>query len=334
MKVWIDISNSPHVMFFRSLIGQIEPEEILVTARDFGPIFQLLKAHQMPFKRIGKHGGRSNRGKLIASAQRTEKLAKVVDRWQPDVCVHKYSVEGARVAIGLGIPYIAVADNELAGAQNLLTLPFADTVVVPKAVGKSMRPLVNGRQVTFDGVCEVAHAKGFRPDRTLLEKLRLDTSKPIAVLRPHPYEAAYSRNNADFLNDVIDKLNRQNAEPQIVVLPRTSRDKRYAEVKNVRVPAPVDSLSLIAQADLVISGGGTMNREAAILGTPNICCFPEGLMDVNKYLIKKGLMAYATPDALVDEVDLSIEKVSGRKRAKGMENPIPLIKSELRKLVK
>ena len=164
MKLWIDISNSPHVMFFRTLINQFEPEDVLVTARDFGPIFKLLKSHNIAFTRVGKHGGKSNSGKLIASAQRTEKLAKVVDKWGPDICVHKYSVEGARTAVGLGISLIAIADNELAGAQNVLTLPFADTVVIPEAVRLHFKPLVNGELKTFDGVCEAAHVKEFEPD--------------------------------------------------------------------------------------------------------------------------------------------------------------------------
>jgi len=153
------------------------------------------------------------------------------------------------------------------------------------------------------------------------------------VLRPQPYEASYSNDNSDFIGALIDRINAQNPKVQIVVLPRTFRDKKYCFKKNVVVPNPLDSLSLIAHADLVISGGGTMDREAAMLGTPNICCFPEGLMAVNKYLIKKGLMEYATPRNLLKK-DLKIEKVSRRKRPKGIENPIPLIKSELRKLVK
>lgn len=126
MKVWVDISNAPHVTFFKSVVKELEKEhDILVTARDYGPIFDLLKMYKIKFKPVGEHGGRNLAKKLVKSSERIIELVDLIEKEKPDICLYKYSVEAARVAFGLQIPSIAIADNEYAYAQNILTLPFA-----------------------------------------------------------------------------------------------------------------------------------------------------------------------------------------------------------------
>jgi len=306
MKIWIDISNAPHVRFFRKLMAM---EDVLVTARNFGPIPQMLDSLGVDYKLIGEHGGSEPKKKLIASSNRVSELAEVVSEFKPDIAVHKYSVEGARVAVGLNLPYIAVADNEIAYFQNLLTLPFAKTIVLPKAIDK-----IDGAGskeetiIRFDGVCEVAHVQDFTPDRTVLEKI--DTgSDPLVVVRDSALHAAYNHGET-FLGNLLPILEDQ---AKVVVVPREGQKAPAG----VTLTDELDTLSLCYYADAVISGGGTMTREAALLGTRAISMFPKKLA-VDDYLISKGLLEHITADNLSN---LEIKKEKKRKVPE-MENPI------------
>lgn len=340
MKVWIDISNAPHVIFFKSLIKELKKERyaVLVTARDYGPIFGLLRMYKIKFIPVGEHGGKDIGDKLLKSAERTLELGKLIRKEKPDVCVYKYSIEAARVAFGLGIPSIAVADNEYGFAQNMLTLPFATKVVVPKAIMKKELEkygVTEDKLVQFDGVCEIANVRGFKPVEDIFSQLGLSKAQPLVVLRPEPYLASYYGRKSNFLEPIIRKLNKDNKRVQIVVIPRSDVEKRLElKFRNVKViEKAVDALSLSHNADLVVSAGGTMNREAALLGTPTISCFPEKFLAVDRYLVSKGLMKYAEPSELLKK-NLRVKKKKASKKKISMEDPTNLIKKEIKRLVK
>ncbi len=340
MKVWIDISNAPHVIFFRSLIKELKVEghEVLVTARDYGPIFGLLRMYKIKFIPVGEHGGKDVGDKLLKSAERTMELGKLIRREKPDICIYKYSIEAARVAFGLGIPSIAVADNEYGFAQNMLTLPFANKVVIPKAIMKKELEkygVMEDKLVQFDGVCEVANVRGFKPVEDIFSQLGLSKAHPLVVLRPEPYLASYYGRKSNFLEPIIRKLNKDNKKLQIVIIPRSDMEKALEKkFRNVKViEKAVDALSLSHNADLVVSAGGTMNREAALLGTPTISCFPEKFLAVDRYLVAKGLMKYAEPSELLKK-KLRVEKKKAARKKIIMEDPVNIIKREMKKLVK
>ena len=310
MRIWIDISNAPHVRFFRKLM---QGEDVLVTARDFGAIPQMLDSLGIEYTLIGRHGGKEPADKLVASSERVSGLAKIVSGFRPDIAVHKYSVEGARVALGLNIPYLAVADNEIAYFQNLLTLPFAKTIVLPKAIQK-----IDGigskdeSVIRFDGVCEVAHVDGFAPDEGVIERTGIDPEEPLVVFREAAMQAAY--NHGDLYIDKLLPLLKE--DTQLVVVPREGQ----VVPAGVKVANEVDTLSLLYYADVVISGGGTMTREAALMGTRAISLFPERLA-VDEYLASKGLLEHLE---VADIGGLEIKKQKKKKVPK-MENPIDRI---------
>jgi len=340
MKIWIDISNAPHVIFFKSLIKELKKEghEVLVTARSYGPIFGLLRMYKIKFIPVGEHGGKDLGAKLIKSAERTLELGQLIIKEKPDACVYKYSIEAARVAFGLGIPSIAVADNEYGFAQNMLTLPFATKVVIPKAIMKKELEkygISEERLLHFDGVCEVANVRGFTPIGDVFSQLGLSKATPLVVLRPEPYLASYYGRKTSFLEPIIKKLNADNKKIQIVVIPR-SGDEKKLEKKFVNVKVveeAMDALSLVHGADLVISAGGTMNREAALLGTPTISCFPEKFLAVDRYLVSKGLMKYAEPAELLKK-NLKVKKKTTPSKKSSLEDPTNIIKRELKRLAK
>jgi len=339
LKVWIDISNAPHVPFFRGIIKELEKKhKVLVTARDFGPIFDLLKMNGIKFKGIGEHGGKELDQKLIKSSERMIGLTKLISEEKPDVCAYKYSIEAARVSFGLGIPSVALADNEYGYAQNMLTLPFAGSVIVPSAIMKSDLQkfgVQDDKAIRFNGVCEVANVSGFSPSDKVLKELDIDPAIPIAVLRPEPYYASYYAKKSRFTEMIIKRLNKDNNEIQIIVVPRADEDKKLEKkFKNVKVIGEaIDALNLCYHADLVISAGGTMNREAALLGVPTISCFPESFLAVDRYLVGKGIMKYAEPASL-SKKKLVVEKKKGHARRPPFEDPAPIVIREIERLGK
>ena len=339
MKIWIDISNAPHVPFFRGIIKELEKKhKVLVTARDFGPIFDLLKMNGIKFRRIGEHGGKDLDMKLIKSSERMIELTKLISEEKPDVCAYKYSIEAARVSFGLGIPSVAVADNEFGHAQNMLTLPFASSVIVPSAMLRSDLQkfgVQDDKAVRFNGVCEVANVSGFTPSDKVINELKIDPKIPLVVLRPEPYYASYYAKNRRFTDMIIRRLNKDNKEIQIIVIPRADEDKKLEKkFRNVKViEDAIDALNLCYHADLVISAGGTMNREAALLGVPTISCFPESFLAVDRFLVGKGIMKYDEPSCLAKK-KLVVEKKKGHARRPPLEDPAPIIIREIERLGK
>ncbi|MFC1454908.1 DUF354 domain-containing protein [Candidatus Undinarchaeota archaeon] len=314
MKIWVDISNAPQALFFRKFLE--EQEDVLITARDFGAISHILKG--LDYKLIGKHGGNEKVDKLVESSKRIIELAKIVKDFQPKVCVHKYSVEGARVAIGLGIRYLAVMDNEFARAQNLLTLPFADKVICPSAIPDAKLKEYNKRFAKFEGVCEVANIKNLKKDESVLKELGLDPKKKIAVMRPEAYNASYM----DRTGAIDGLIGNFDENVQVVVMPRDPKEEYLGN--NVIVSRkPVDALSLMHFADVVVSGGGSMSREAALMGTRSISVFPHKLA-VDDYLIGKGLLERIYSQ----EKKIDVEK-GEKMKVPEMEDPFELIKREI-----
>lgn len=337
MKIWIDISNAPHVLFFKGIIKELEKKHtVLVTAREYGPILDMLKMHGIKFKAIGEHGGKELETKLVKSSERMIELTYLISKEKPDVCVYKYSIEAARVAFGLRIPSIAVADNEYGYAQDMLTLPFADSVIVPSAMLKSDLKefgVQENKVIRFMGVCEVANIAGFSPSDTMLKELKLDHKIPIVVVRPEPYYASYYAKNTKFIEKVIRALKKKNKEIQIVVIPRGEEDmaleKKFSYVKVV--DKAIDTLDLCYHADLVISAGGTMNREAALLGVPTISCFPEKFLAVDRFLVGKGIMRYCELKNFKGDL-LKVEKKKVHRKVPPLDDPSPIILKEIARL--
>ena len=337
MKIWIDISNAPHALFFKEIIKELKKKhKVLVTARDYGPIFDVLKMNGIKFKPIGTHGGKELEQKLMKSAERMLELTRLISKEKPDVCAYKYSIEAARVSFGLGIPSVAIADNEYGHAQNMLTLPFADSVIVPRAILTSDLQrfgVKDNKVIRFDGVCETANVAGFSPSDRIVKEMDLDPEIPIVIVRPEPYYAAYYRKGTRFTEKLIRALNKNNERIQIVVIPRSEKEKALEKkFSNVRtVDSTIDSLNLCYHADLVISAGGTMNREAALLGVPTIACFPESFLAVDRFLVGKGIMEHCSANTLKGK-KLKVEKKKGHRKVPVLEDPSQIVIKEIERL--
>jgi hypothetical protein len=320
--IWVDITNLPHVLFFQDFIAR---RRAFVTARRHSALTGLLDERGIDYLPVGRHGGSDPRQKLLESARRVGGLARALPEGVR-IGVAKHSVELPRVAFGLGIPCLLVVDNEYAEHQNRLTLPLCTRVLVPRALDHRLlleQGAEKARIARFNGLCELAHLRGFTPSPPGIED-------DYILVRPEPVQAAYFREE-DRAQELINALAGEGHN--VVVLPRAGR--RY---RNAVVPATRDSLSLIYHARVFVGGGGTMNRESALLGTPAVSYYPQQPLGVDRYLIRKGLLARARIEevpALVEELAAKkhiLRRKAGRLR-QSLEDPIQALERELGDLV-
>lgn len=308
MKIWIDISNAPHVRFFNDVIKYFESEgeDVLVTGRKFGDIHKLMDVYGIDFTSVGKHGVTLEE-KLKESANRVVELADLISGEKFDVALSKHSIELPRVAFGLGIPSLFVLDNEHAVAANKLTLPLCNRIITPNIIDmwKLMQYGADPNKIlSYNGTSELMHFNNFECNENIFDDLGLDLPLQKTILmRPEPSLASYLNTdcNKSVLSPVVDVLKEY---ANILILPRFKEQAQIFEgIKNVTIlKPPVDTSSIIKKVDLVIGAGGTMNREAAILQTPVISCYPGTTLSVDQFYVNQGLMYRNTDlDDIIDK---------------------------------
>lgn len=296
MRVWIDVTNSPHVLVFRPLIRLLREQghEVAVTAREYAQTRELLELHGIEATVIGRHGGRSRLGKARALASRLAALRRFARRRSFDVALAHGSHELTLVARSLGLPSATAFDYEFAWLQHQLGCRAATRVVVPDAIPPErlapygLRP---PKLLRYPGLKEDYYLADFEPDPGVLDELRVDSDRVVVVLRPPPDVSLYHRRHNPLFPRTLEALGRRD-DVHAVVLPRTAEQRDH--VRSLALPSllvpdrAVDAQSLIALADLVVSSGGTMNREAVSLGVPVYTTFGGRLGAVDEKLIREG----------------------------------------------
>ncbi|HYI74698.1 MAG TPA: DUF354 domain-containing protein [Gaiellaceae bacterium] len=311
MRVWIDISNSPQVPFFRPLIALLRERghEVAVTTREYAQTVELLELHGIAHEVVGpEHGGAGAAGKARAMAGRLRALRRFARGHGFDVALSHASHELPLVARSLGVPSAYAFDYELARTQHGLGCRAATRVAVPDAIPQSRLDRLGARSSKvrrYPGLKEEYYLHGFEPDTSVLELLQLDRTRTLVVVRTPPEVALYHRHGNPLFEDVLDRLGSDDSV-HAVVLPRTKEQRDAIGAR--RLPSlvlpehAIDAQSLVALADLVISAGGTMNREAVALGTPVYTLFAGRLGAVDEALIADGrLRPLTSADSLVLE---------------------------------
>jgi len=307
VKVWIDMTASAHVLVFRPLIEILRSrgDEVEITAREYAQTLQLLELHGLEATVTGKHGGRSRTGKARALASRLRALRRWAKGRGFDVALAHGSHELTITARRLGIPSSTTFDYEWAWLQHQLGCRAATKVVVPDAIPpERLRPYgVDERKLLqYEGLKEEYYLADFEPDRSALDAWELDPARVLVVLRPPPDVSLYHRSSNPLFPQTLDFLGNRD-DVHAMVIPRTEEQRDFVqqlELPSVVVPGrAVDAQSLIAFADLVVSAGGTMNREAAALGVPVYTTFGGRLGGVDEALIREGrLVPLSDPRAL------------------------------------
>jgi predicted glycosyltransferase len=297
MKVWVDCTAAAHPLVLRPIIERLQGlgHEVDVTARAYGQTLGILDRLGIPYTAVGRHGGGSSPGKAAALAGRSRRLAARAWRRRYDLALAHGSVDLAVVCGLLRIPSAQMQDYEFAGLQRKISFRVARRVLVPDAIPVERLEAIGARQeklVRYPGLKEDYYLADFKPDDMVLGELGIDREQVLVVVRPPPETSEYHEENPLYAG-VLDRLATEDGVTAVVI-PRTERQATAARAMgspSLLVPHhAVDAQSLIAYADLVVSAGGTMNREAVALGTPVYTTFSGRMGAVDERLIGEGLL--------------------------------------------
>jgi predicted glycosyltransferase len=305
VRIWIDLTNSPHVLVMRPVIEALREDghEVSVTARDFAQTIALCERLGIEHTQIGRHRGERLGAKAVGLASRSAALVRWARAQQRaaggkrfDVALGHGSNDVSVASALLRVPSSTMFDYEWATVQHNVNCRLAAAVVVPDAIPRERldRYGARGKVRSYEGLKEEYYLADFTPDARVLDELGLDRGRPIVVVRTPPEVSLYHRFENDLFAQVLDALRTAAAQRgvQPVVLPRVeSQRAELVDVPGFVVPErAIDAQSLIACSDLVISAGGTMNREAVALGVPVYTTFEGRPGALDERLIEEGRM--------------------------------------------
>jgi predicted glycosyltransferase len=325
-KIWIDLDNSPHVPFFRPIIDELKARgyDLFVTARDAYQVRELLEYYGVEGKVIGKHYGKHKTLKALGTCWRAVVLIAMVRKEKPDISVCHGSRGCLMASKVLKIPNLTIGDYEFtANVPSVRPTWLVYPSVVPDAHLKDGGPEI----LKYPGIKEDVYLGRFKPDPKLKSRLRIPPASLLITIRPPATEAHYHNPEAEvLLKAALDRFV-PSPETTIILLPRNKRqeDKLRAEwreaiaANKIVIPDHVeDGMNLIWNSDLVISGGGTMNREAAALQVPVYSIFRGKIGAVDQYLADNGRLVLLTS---VEDVQSKIIAVRRQKSADGLAQP-------------
>lgn len=321
-KIWIDIDNSPHVPFFKPIMKELENRgfDIFLTARDTYQVCDLLEFHELSCKVVGRHYGKNKVLKVLGNCLRSLQLLPMAVWVRPDLAISHGSRAQILTGAVLGIPTVMMHDYEHSTKTGFVEPNWTLTPeIIPSTTMNGRR----GRTLTYPGLKEDVYIPQFQPDPSLLQKLGISPDEIVVTLRPPATEAHYHNPEADDLFVAVLELFSNHPNVRAVTLPRSA--KQGAELKErwaaliasgrMIIPSsPVDGLNLIWFSDLVISGGGTMNREAAALEVPVYSIFRGKIGAVDRYLADCGRLTLLE----------SVEDVRTRIQLKRREKPLEM----------
>lgn len=311
LRVWIDLTNTPHVLVFRPIIQAFKAQghEVFVTAREFAQTTQLLDRNDIEYTLIGRHQGKEIYRKIYGLFSRTVKLVGYAAGKKFNLAVSHGSNDCALASYFLRIPHVTMFDYEFAKAMHHINLRVSTKALIPDLIPSE--PLyeygaTDEKIDKYPGLKEEYYLADFKPDESVIKHIGLDINKVIVVMRTPPDVALYHRFHNPIFMDVLRRLAERD-DVEVVLLPRIPEQREEVKklgLKNVFIPErAVDAQSLIYYSDLVISAGGTMNREAVALNTPVYTLFSGKMGAIDRYLIAKGKMI-----KLEDPGQLAIKK--------------------------
>jgi predicted glycosyltransferase len=297
VKIWIDLDNTPHVPFFIPIIRELERRDyqVVLTARDAYQVCELADIKQLRYVKIGRHYGKKKIWKLFGLLWRTVQLIPFYLHQRPVLAL----AHGSRSLFLLGnllrIPTVVVMDYEHTGHFRPSRPRWR---IVPEALAGEISFSKAGRLRYYRGIKEDVYAPEFKPDPSILDELGLRKDNKIVIaVRPPADEAHYHCQESDKLLYELMLRICQTPGIQAILLPRNKRQELtfkenhpewFVGGRTIIPPRVVDGLNLLWFSDLAVSGGGTMNREAAALGVPVYSIFRGKIGMIDRILEKKG----------------------------------------------
>lgn len=294
--IWIDLDNSPHVPFFKPIIEELNRRgyETFITARDCFQTCELADQYGYRYMKIGRHYGKNKLAKMFGLSYRALQLIFAVGRQKPVLALSHGSRSQTIAASLLGIKSTVILDYE-----HAKFLPFfpPDWVITPAIIPPESIPLEKSRILTYQGLKEDVYIKDFEADPSILDELGLSGNDIVVTVRPPANEAHYHNPESEVLFHSTVNMLGENDDIRLVVLPRNEKQgsiikKTWPQlVKSKKLIIPervVNGLNLLWHSDFAISGGGTMNREAAALSVPVYSIFRGKIGAVDRYLAERG----------------------------------------------
>jgi predicted glycosyltransferase len=290
IKVWIDLENTPHIPFFRPIIRELRQQghQVVLTARDAYQTCEMAGFHALDYQQVGRHYGRRLTAKVWGLLVRSAQLIRFARHQKPGLALNLGSRSQNLAAKLTGIPVVEIMDYEHTAESALLQSRW---YLTPNAVCAAVHGGKPSRRIrTYDGIKEDVYVPDFQPDESILDHLGLRDATVVVTARPPATEAHYHNPEAEDLFAKFIARVLQSPGTKTVLLPRNPRQEAdlrdrypqwFADSRLVVPDRVVDGLNLIWHSDLVVSGGGTMNREAAALGVPVYSVFrgPTGAVD-------------------------------------------------------
>ena len=332
-RIWLDLDNSPHVPFFRPIIDELRDRgyELIITARDAYQVRELLEFYKVPCQIVGKHHGKLKVLKVLGTLWRAFALARIVRREEAHLSISHGSRACLLASAMLKIPNITLIDYEFVAKIPTIrpTWMMAPSVIPDKQLGN------NGTKILkYPGIKEDVYLSRFQPDGDLRTRLGIAPGDLVVLVRPPATEAHYHNHQSEIL--LTETLNYllEDKKIRIILLPRNERQEAqlrpaWADALasgTLVIPDHVeDGLNLIWNADLVVSGGGTMNREAAALGVPVYSIFCGKIGAVDRYLVEQGRLIMLQK---VEDLRSKIKLAPRRELKRNLEGtPVPALET-------
>lgn len=323
MKIWIDALTGKHVRYACAIMKRMKElgHSFILTTREHPDTIPLARILNINFDVVGKYNVSSLSSRLRESLIRQKYFLKKFKEDKPDLLISHQSVDACRVAFGLEIPIILTADSPHADKVNKLTIPLTDTLITSSAIPLELYEVYNPRRiVTFKGVDELAWIK----ESEIRQDIYL---KKDIIVRQAEIKSSYALNVEDITENIASRLA---SLGEVLFLHRYL--KSYEGY--------VDTIQLIKQAKVVVSVGGTISREAALLGVPSIVLGQfENLINcklyVDRFLSKKGFPLFFAhnSDEAVELVKSNLGKrFDVEKLIDGLENPLDIIEREAKRI--
>lgn len=333
------MDNSPHVLFFTPIISELEKQgqEVIITARNCFQTCELLDLFQYKYIKIGRHFGRNIFMKAWGVILRAFKLVFFAYKKNFSLAVSHGSRSMILAAFLLRIPAIINIFDYEYSRFGLFLAKLPTKFLVPHFLQDEIlkkRVDIN-RVVKYPGLKEQIYLNNFRPDYSLLEKLSIDPMKTVIAVRPPATEAHYHNPKSEKIFKAILYYLARHKNVVLVILPRTAKQKKEIsrlvsknnKAKIIFPEKAIDGLSLIGISDAVVSGGGTMGREGAILNTPTYSFFKGNIGAVDRYLANKGKITFIQSTSDVEKI--TVEKKKDRSVLSNPKEPLDFLVKEI-----
>src|SRR4051794_3668260 len=310
MRIWVDLTASAHPIVMRPIVERLRARghEVDITARDYAQTLELCRLHGLEVEVFGSHGGATRTKKLGALVGRTRALRRWTKQRGFGLALGHGSNDLALVARSRGIPAVNTFDYEWATVQHNIGCRLARRVMVPESIPPERLERYGvgpDKLVQYPGLKEEYYLSDFEPDSGLFGRLGVDPERVVVIVRPPPDVSLYHRKSNPLFPQVLEYLGSDDGV-HAIVMPRTAEQRQYVRelgLPSVIVPeGAIDGQSAVALADLVVSAGGSMNREAVALGTPVYTTYGGRLGGVDEMLIREGRLRPLTDPRAIEVV--------------------------------